>query len=247
MAVRSELPPNIVTTSDNVGFSLEVARASQHVGQRRVIDLSLRRFWRLIRWFLRAAQLNGAYNEGTIALIRKDNRMDSFQRQVSALRQQLSSDAEDDVIDDAEPMPLVPDTVRQQAPTPISMLGHVSPEAHTQWLGGDPEVGVIATGSHWNGTMRSDGSLRIHGHAEGELYAARSIFVAEGAVVSARISSNHIVIAGAVDGTVDCTGRLEILPTGRVSGDVSAPTLIVHDGATMTGQLKMRASTGNAA
>ena len=92
--------------------------------------------------------------------------------------------------------------------------------------------------------MHSDGSIRIHGHAEGEVFAERSIYVAEGAMVSAKISSNNIVIAGTVDGTVDCIGRLEILPTGRVSGDVSAPTLVVHDGATMTGQLTMRTPTG---
>ncbi len=174
-------------------------------------------------------------------MVRKENRMDSFQRQVSALRQQMSNDADEDVIDDAEPMPIPNERMRgASAPTPITTLDRVSPEFPTQWLAGDPEVGVIAAGSHWNGTMYSEGSLRIHGEAEGELHADRSIFVAEGALVSATISSNNIVIAGAVDGKVDCSGRLEILPTGRVSGDVTAPTLIVHDGATMTGQLTMR-------
>lgn len=188
-----------------------------------------------------------ARHERISPVIRKENRMDSFQRQVSALRQQLSSDSDEDVVDDAEPMPSNGEFERPVPPIPISMLDRVSPDTHTQWLGGDPDVGVIASGSRWNGTMHSDGSIRIHGHAEGDLFAARGMYVAEGATVSAKISSNNIVIAGTVDGTVDCTGRLEILPTGRVSGDVSAPTLVVHDGATMTGQLKMRTPAGEGA
>lgn len=177
-------------------------------------------------------------------MIRKENRMDSFQRQVSALRQQLSNDADEDVIDDAEPMPMsmTGDLGHAGNVTPITVLDRVSPDMHTQWLGGDPEVGVIASGSHWNGTLRSEGSIRVHGLAEGEIYATRSIFVAEGASVSAKLSSNSIVIAGTVDGQVDCKGRLEILPSGRLSGDVSAPTLIVHDGAIMTGNLRMTAT-----
>jgi cytoskeletal protein CcmA (bactofilin family) len=176
-------------------------------------------------------------------MIRKENRMDSFQRQVSALRQQLSSDADEDVIDDAEPMPITGDVDHPSASPPVTVLDRVSPDQYTQWPAGDPEVGVIAVGSHWNGTMRTQGSIRVHGVAEGELVAEHSIFVAEGASVSAKISSNSIVIAGMVDGTVDCSGRLEILPTGRVSGEVAAPTLVVHDGATMTGQLTMRTPT----
>jgi len=181
-------------------------------------------------------------DERTLFMIRKENRMDSFQRQVTALRQQLSSESDDEIIDDAEPMPVTGEL--QRSPAPITMLDRVSPDQHTQWLGGDPEVGVIAADSNWAGVMYSDGSLRVHGHAEGELHATRSIYVAEGATVSAKLTSNNIVIAGVVDGTVECTGRLEVLPTGRVSGEVSAPTLVVHDGATMTGQLKMRAPAG---
>jgi cytoskeletal protein CcmA (bactofilin family) len=31
-----------------------------------------------------------------------------------------------------------------------------------------------------------------------------------------------------------------VLPTGRVSGDVTSPKLVVHEGATVEGDLKMR-------
>jgi cytoskeletal protein CcmA (bactofilin family) len=105
----------------------------------------------------------------------------------------------------------------------------------------DGDVGVIAANSHWNGTLRSEGSLHVLGRVEGELHAADEIYVAEGAHVTARVSADRVTIAGTVDGTVECMRRLEVLPSGHVIGDVTSPTLIVHEGATVEGDLTMRA------
>ncbi|HEX5164886.1 MAG TPA: polymer-forming cytoskeletal protein, partial [Thermomicrobiales bacterium] len=82
----------------------------------------------------------------------------------------------------------------------------------------------------------------IFGEVEGELAANNEIFVAEGARVNARIAAQVIIVAGTVDGTLECSGRLEVLPSGRVSGEVFAPTLVVHEGATVDGDLKMQAA-----
>jgi cytoskeletal protein CcmA (bactofilin family) len=38
---------------------------------------------------------------------------------------------------------------------------------------------------------------------------------------------------------VRARGKFEVLPSGRVAGDINAPTLVVHEGAIMTGQLRM--------
>ena len=117
-------------------------------------------------------------------VFRKESRADSFQRQISALRQQLSTDQDEEdmypVIDDATPMPggsedaLIP---APRAALPMSATGD------------DGHVGVIAANSNWNGTMRTEGSLRVLGHVEGELIAAEQIYIAEGATVHARVSA----------------------------------------------------------
>ena len=50
-------------------------------------------------------------------VFRKESRADSFQRQISALRQQLGTDQEDDEFyDDAEPMPDAPEASPGDAP-----------------------------------------------------------------------------------------------------------------------------------
>jgi cytoskeletal protein CcmA (bactofilin family) len=168
-------------------------------------------------------------------VFRKESRADSFQRQISALRQQLGSDQEDEelypVVDDAEPM-LPGSSLDERMPSPRTISSSSADES---------AVGIIAANSHWNGTMRSDGSLSVLGRVEGELIAADEIYIAEGASVEARVSAAQVIIAGSVNGTVECTTRLEVLPSGHVVGDVTSPTLIVHEGATVEGDLSMRA------
>lgn len=171
-------------------------------------------------------------------VFRKESRADSFQRQISALRQQLGTDQDDeDFIDDAEPMPEAPDAGEPVAPIqprPTSIARAVTPRPT------DASTGVIAADSVWSGTLRAQGSLQIHGTVEGDLAATDEIFVAEGAAINARVAARVIVVAGLIEGTVECSGRLEVLASGRVSGDVTTPSLVVHEGATIEGDLRMQ-------
>jgi cytoskeletal protein CcmA (bactofilin family) len=177
-------------------------------------------------------------------VFRKESRADSFQRQISALRQQLGTDQdEDDVVDDAEPMPDAPEPGEPVAP--ITARPAAVP-FNTPARSADARTGIVAADSVWTGTLHSAGSLQVYGQIEGELAAGEEIFVAEGAHVNARVNARVVVVAGVIEGTIACSGRLEVLPTGRVSGDVTAPSLVVHEGATIEGDLRM-ASPGAAA
>jgi cytoskeletal protein CcmA (bactofilin family) len=187
--------------------------------------------------------------ERTQLLIRKESKADSFQRQISALRQQLGGQDDDPPpFDDAEAMPeedlaavgAPPDAARTinyaVRPAPLAM----------DWPAVDAETGVIAAGSRWHGQVHANGSLHIYGEAEGELTAEHDIWVATGANVDATLRATNLIVAGTVGGTIVCGGRLEVRPGGQVSGDVSAPSLVVHDGATLTGTLRMQGAAASA-
>lgn len=166
-------------------------------------------------------------------VFRKDSRADSFQRQISALRQQLSEDQDDDTSFDQDlPSPFAPSTRPSiVTPPPSASVATSEPSA----------VGVIAANSDWNGTLRSQGSLQVFGRVSGELHAAEEIVVAEGAVVEAIVAAARVSVAGTIRGTVECSQRLEVLPSGHIIGDVTSPKLVVHEGATVEGDLSMRA------
>lgn len=210
-------------------------------------------------------------------IFRRENRGESFQRQISNLRQQQSEapaeeqeqeferDYDTDESSDtsrfstdqgtpsegisfpssrAEPAETSPAEAppAQPAAPPAAPAAPAAPTYNetTRWqTSGDATSSIIAANSAWNGTLTSEGSLRVHGKADGELYSATDLFVAEGAEVDASLFADSVVVAGLVRGKIEARSRLEILPQGEVTGDVRSPKLVVHEGATISGQLKM--------
>jgi cytoskeletal protein CcmA (bactofilin family) len=101
---------------------------------------------------------------------------------------------------------------------------------------------VIAHSTAWSGDLESSGSLHIHGRVEGSLTAQESIFIAEEADVDAVIRAANVTIAGSVRGSVHCAERFEVLPRGKVAGDVHAPAIAIHNGAIVAGEISMTPS-----
>ena len=99
---------------------------------------------------------------------------------------------------------------------------------------------VVGEESSIQGTIRSEHSIRIQGAAQGEIESKRSVYVEEGARVNAKVIAAEITISGQVDGQVFSTGRVEIRPTGRVTGEVNAASLVMQEGAYLDGQIKMK-------
>lgn len=184
-------------------------------------------------------------------VFRRDNKPE-FQRQMGALRQQLGTHEEGHVAPDTTyadprdtnyaPPPREVAPVRESgnyqqgsyAPAPVTPA-HESSAAPVA----DGQTSVIAQETIWRGDLESQGSIHVHGKVEGTITAAREIYVAEGAEVEAGLTAAVIIIAGSVSGEVRCTNRFEMLPSGRVDGNIQAPSLVVHEGASITGGFKM--------
>jgi cytoskeletal protein CcmA (bactofilin family) len=106
---------------------------------------------------------------------------------------------------------------------------------------GDEDVeSTIGEHSAFDGTFRSENSIRIRGIAKGEVECERSVFIEENARVSAKVSAANIMVAGEVTGELNCSGRVEIKPSGRVTGTINAATLVMQEGAYFDGNLKMK-------
>jgi cytoskeletal protein CcmA (bactofilin family) len=214
-------------------------------------------------------------------VFRKDSKIDAFQRQISALRQQLGTvpeeqedialyAAEADPIEESVPRGTANGSAAAMAPVPMetrsmpayepererftpysasSSARMLEPEPPTPYITpiADAQTSVIAHDTTWKGDLQSEGTIHVHGRVEGSIKAKQDVFVAEEADVDATITAANVVIAGLVKGSIRCGNRFEILPQGRVTGEVQAPTLVVHDGASVTGQFRMGAGEGTEA
>jgi cytoskeletal protein CcmA (bactofilin family) len=192
-------------------------------------------------------------------VFRRETKVDAFQRQISALRQQIGPEENED--DRGEPQRGSSDSFQRPGSFSggdsgsnsygFSEFGGNAPGGAANEEPVDPELPaapivdanttVIAGNATWKGELQSDGAVHVHGRFEGSIRATEDIFVAEEADVDATLLAANVVIAGAVKGNVRCSSRFEILPTGRVSGEIQSPTLVVHEGANVTGQFRMGA------
>jgi cytoskeletal protein CcmA (bactofilin family) len=103
---------------------------------------------------------------------------------------------------------------------------------------------LIGEHTSFEGTLKTEGAVRLLGSVQGEIESKSLIIVEEKAHVTARLTAAQITVAGQVDGQIYCQGRVEIRPTGRVTGEINAGALIVQEGAYFDGNSKM--ATGGA-
>jgi cytoskeletal protein CcmA (bactofilin family) len=121
--------------------------------------------------------------------------------------------------------------------------GQVSRGVHAD---GAEVESLIGERTHFEGTLKCEGAIRLQGTVQGEIQSAGTIIVEDRAHVTARLTGAQVTIAGQVDGQIYCEGRVEIRPTGRVTGEISAGALIIHEGAYFDGNSRMAASAAGA-
>ena len=81
---------------------------------------------------------------------------------------------------------------------------------------------------------------RIDGQVDGEINAKDSLTIGESAVVAAQIKADSVIVAGKVSGDIVAVHRIEIRPSAKVLGNITAPTLVINEGALFEGHCAMR-------
>jgi cytoskeletal protein CcmA (bactofilin family) len=90
-------------------------------------------------------------------------------------------------------------------------------------------------GSKITGKISFEGRAQIDGEVNGEINAKDSLTIGESAVVTAQIRAVSLCVAGKVSGDIVATQRIELLPSAKLSGNITAPELSIQDGALFEG------------
>ena len=102
------------------------------------------------------------------------------------------------------------------------------------------ERAYLDSGSKISGKLSFDGPTRIDGQVDGEITGKDSITIGESAVVTAQIKAASIIVAGKISGDLTAGQRIEIRPSAKVIGNLTAPVLVVHEGAVFEGHCSMQ-------
>jgi cytoskeletal protein CcmA (bactofilin family) len=96
----------------------------------------------------------------------------------------------------------------------------------------------IGKGSKVSGKLNFRAPVKIEGDAEGDI-SGDEIMIAQGAIVTARITAARVIVAGSLSGELVASERVELMPTARVRCTLSTPSLILNEGAQFDGECRM--------
>ena len=89
------------------------------------------------------------------------------------------------------------------------------------------------------GAISSAQDLTIEGQVEGTIdLGDHGLTIGAGAAVTADLTGRIITISGTVTGDVRATEKVDLRATGYVKGDVSAPRLVMVEGAVVIGRIE---------
>lgn len=77
--------------------------------------------------------------------------------------------------------------------------------------------------------------MHIDGAFEGNIVAKNSVVVGKNGSVNGTIDSYQLTVSGKVSGDCHCN-TVEILPTGRIDGEITAKELIIEKNAEFIGK-----------
>ena len=98
---------------------------------------------------------------------------------------------------------------------------------------------VFSNSTMFSGELSFEKSLKIEGGFKGKIKSKGHLIIGENAKIRASIKAYSIVIAGEVKGNVEAFERLELLPTGKLYGNIKTKKLKMADGVIFEGSCEM--------
>jgi cytoskeletal protein CcmA (bactofilin family) len=91
-----------------------------------------------------------------------------------------------------------------------------------------------------NGDLTSQEDMTIHGTVTGQINMQKGVLViAPSGTAEANVQGSKVTVHGKISGDISVTETVELSATANVSGTISAPSLVLHEGATFNGIIDM--------
>lgn len=99
----------------------------------------------------------------------------------------------------------------------------------------DGNITLLAKGVELKGEIKVEGTVRVDGRLEGDVHTKGEVIVGEDGVVKGTIYAGSLISSGRIKATVTATGRVQLLKTAILIGEVHCPVMSMEDGAKFQG------------
>lgn len=101
---------------------------------------------------------------------------------------------------------------------------------------------LIGKGAVFDGNLSAPETVRIDGTVNGNCTCKELLIVGVEGKINGDITSQNVMISGKVEGDIEAHGKLELLSTGKVVGNISARSLVIDEDASFDGRCTMTAN-----
>lgn len=137
---------------------------------------------------------------------------------------------------------------RDQSMTPPGAQPDQSVRAPAESHGSEQLVMDLGKSVVIKGELSGSEDLTLYGQMEGSVRLPdHTLTIGPHAAIKAEVSAKAVVIMGAVTGNVTAGEKVEIGPSGSVTGDLTSPRLVIADGGYLRGKVEMPKSAGGSA
>ena len=98
------------------------------------------------------------------------------------------------------------------------------------------------------GDLTSSEDMTVAGHVRGDVAVSdHSLTISPEGRITGNIVARSVTVHGQVTGTIAATQRVEVSTTGTVDGDITAPRMVVAEGAVLRGRANIGAAVSRPA
>ena len=105
---------------------------------------------------------------------------------------------------------------------------------------------LIGKGAVFEGNLSAPETVRIDGTVNGNCTCKEVLIVGVDGKINGDIFSQNVIISGRVDGDIEAKGKLELLSTGKLTGNITARSIVVDEDACFDGRCTMTTNNADA-
>lgn len=103
-------------------------------------------------------------------------------------------------------------------------------------------VTLLDRGCEFTGKLSFEGTVRIDGRFNGEIFSEDTLVIGEGAEVEGEINVSTVEISGHFKGNIYAKTLVVTHSPAEVEGTINTPRIIIEDGVSFDGQCQMKKS-----
>ncbi len=118
-------------------------------------------------------------------------------------------------------------------------------DAYNSNITANPATTVLKEDAVFEGKLTFEGSVLVNGKLKGEIYSSGDLTVGKSGYIEGTVEIGTITINGEVRGNIKAKQKIVINAPAVVRGDITAPSLIIDEGAIFEGNCSMGRNVAN--